>query len=570
MTTATKGKIPSHLKPFIVEQDYSRYTPEDQAVWRFIMRQLKNFLSEHAHESYLDGLVKTGITVDRIPEIVRIDEHLERIGWGAVAVSGFIPPAAFMEFQSLGILPIACDMRTLDHLLYTPAPDIVHEAAGHAPILANPDYAAYLRKYGEIARHAILSREDLEQYEAIRILSDVKENPESTPQDIAAAELRLEEINGKISYTSEAALLSRMNWWTAEYGLIGSLNSPRIFGAGLLSSVGESKHCLSPSVRKIPLTVDCVEFSYDITEPQPQLFVANDFAQLGEVLEKLASRLAYRRGGEIGLKRAIQSETVNTVVLNSGLQIAGRLRNYLIDEQGNPCYLQFEGPSQLAVDGRELPHQGLAHHPHGYSCPLGNLKNGELESVKVQQRATLEFESGVRVEGVVKNLLRQNGVLVLITFLDCRVTRGDQLLFDPSWGEYDMAVGHHVPSVFGGPADREKFGLADEFVAKRVPPRTYDPKTRQRHALYAQIRDLRERRGAAPQDAEFVRCLAAEYLKGDYEWLAGLELLELCFRFQVNGSVRAALEAHLMPERLSSDSARQALTDGLKLAQKVI
>jgi phenylalanine-4-hydroxylase len=197
MTATTKGKIPSHLKPFIVEQDYSRYTPEDQAVWRFIMRQLKSFLSEHAHESYLDGLIKTGITVDRIPEIGRIDERLEGIGWGAVAVSGFIPPAAFMEFQSLGILPIACDMRTLDHLLYTPAPDIVHEAAGHAPILANPDYAAYLRKYGEIARHAILSREDLEQYEAIRVLSDVKENPQSTPQDIAAAELRLEEVPGE-------------------------------------------------------------------------------------------------------------------------------------------------------------------------------------------------------------------------------------------------------------------------------------------------------------------------------------------------------------------------------------
>lgn len=278
MTPSTQAKIPTHLRRYIVAQDYTTYSSEDQAVWRFIMRQLKSYLSVHAHHSYLDGLTKSGITIDRIPSIHHIDEHLERFGWGAVAVSGFIPPAAFMEFQSIGVLPIASDMRTVDHLLYTPAPDIVHEAAGHAPILSDPDYAAYLRQYGAVARNAILSKEDLEQYEAIRLLSDIKEDPRSTKADITEAERRLALVNSQMSFVSEAALLSRMNWWTAEYGLIGDLNKPRIFGAGLLSSVGEAKMCLSPKVRKIPLSVDCVDFSYDITEPQPQLFVTQDFA----------------------------------------------------------------------------------------------------------------------------------------------------------------------------------------------------------------------------------------------------------------------------------------------------
>ena len=61
--------LPEHLKRYIVEQDYSRYTPIDQEIWRYIMRQLKSFLSHHAHPCYLEGLSKTGIEVDRIPDI---------------------------------------------------------------------------------------------------------------------------------------------------------------------------------------------------------------------------------------------------------------------------------------------------------------------------------------------------------------------------------------------------------------------------------------------------------------------------------------------------------------------
>ncbi len=141
-------------------------------------------------------------------------------------------------------------MRTIDHLLYTPAPDIVHEAAGHAPILADPEYAEYLRKYGEVARHSIISKQDMDQYEAIRVLSDIKEDPRSSKEEIARAETRLQQVNDSLTTTSEAALLSRMNWWTAEYGLVGDLRSPKIFGAGLLSSVGESHNCLSDSVKR--------------------------------------------------------------------------------------------------------------------------------------------------------------------------------------------------------------------------------------------------------------------------------------------------------------------------------
>jgi phenylalanine-4-hydroxylase len=242
--------LPDHLKKYAVEQNYEKYTPVDQACWRYILRQLKSFLSKHAHSSYLEGLEKTGVEIEQIPRIEEISKKLQNFGWRAVPVSGFIPPAAFMELQSLSVLPIASEIRTINHLLYTPAPDIVHEAAGHAPILANPEFSAYLHQYAQVAKKALISKEDLNLYNAIRELSDIKEKPDSTKQEVEAAQEHLNFVTRNISHISEAAELSRMNWWTAEYGLIGDIEHPQIFGAGLLSSVGESRFCLSEKVKK--------------------------------------------------------------------------------------------------------------------------------------------------------------------------------------------------------------------------------------------------------------------------------------------------------------------------------
>ena len=178
---------------------------------------------------------------------------LKQFGWQAICVRGFIPPQVFMEFQSLRILPIAADMRSHNHLTYTPAPDIVHEAAGHSPMIADSDYAKYLKYYGKIAHKAIFSSEDYNLYVTIRNLSDIKENPQSTQADIKKSEDNLKNAIEAISYISEAAYLSRINWWTVEYGLIGDINNPKIYGAGLLSSIGESENCLKDKVEKIPL-----------------------------------------------------------------------------------------------------------------------------------------------------------------------------------------------------------------------------------------------------------------------------------------------------------------------------
>src|SRR5213080_4164522 len=146
---AAVASCPKHLLQFAVDQRYDDYTPVDHAVWRFIMRQNVFFLREYAHKVYFQGLLDTGISFERIPRIQEMNDILAKIEWGAVAVDGFIPPAAFMEFQAYKVLVIACDMRQIHHIEYTPAPDIVHEAAGHAPIIVDREYSNYLQRFGE-------------------------------------------------------------------------------------------------------------------------------------------------------------------------------------------------------------------------------------------------------------------------------------------------------------------------------------------------------------------------------------------------------------------------------------
>src|SRR6266496_2850651 len=93
-------RLPPHLRRYVVAQDYDAYTPRDQAVWRHILRRLVRHLASRAHPSYLRGLEATGIGTERIPSMDEMNDKLARLGWSAVAVRGFIPPAVFTELQA--------------------------------------------------------------------------------------------------------------------------------------------------------------------------------------------------------------------------------------------------------------------------------------------------------------------------------------------------------------------------------------------------------------------------------------------------------------------------------------
>lgn len=568
-------QLPPHLRKYVVEQNYSRYTPVDQAVWRYVLRQLREFLSKNAHECYLEGLDKTGISVERIPRIEEISDKLEKFGWRAMPVSGFIPPAAFMELQSLSILPIASDMRSLDHLLYTPAPDIVHEAAGHAPILIHPEFSEYLKSYAMIAKKAIISQEDLDLYEAIRELSDIKESPTSTSEEIKAAEENLVRVSSSIQHVSEATELSRMNWWTAEYGLIGDLRNPKIYGAGLLSSIGESSQCLNDQVKKIPLTVDCIKTTYDITEQQPQLFVTPDFATLSKVLQEMAEGMAFKCGGLEGVKKAVLAKSVNSLELNSGLQISGKVVEP-ITQNSQIVYFKTEGPTQLSYQDKELRGHDKNYHAHGYSSPLGPLKGhtkelSDMTETEWQQQGwtvgktvRFEFASGIIVEGTLDSKLERDGKVLLVTLSKAFAKLGEQVLFAPEWGLYDMALGTSISSVFGGPADRLAYGEFTDFVAKRVPTPKYSQAELKRHARFQALRELRETKVSLQQNKTFKNLVQEHAQEYPADWLFFLEVVEIAHNQDDHANKKWGLELlHTLAQ--AQPAQNELISDGLKL-----
>ncbi|MFA7448592.1 MAG: aromatic amino acid hydroxylase, partial [Weeksellaceae bacterium] len=346
-------KLPQHLRQFINDQHYENYTPIDQAVWRYVMRKNVDYLRKVAHGSYIEGLKRTGISTEEIPSMYGMNRILKDIGWAAVAVDGFIPPTAFMEFQAYNVLVIAHDIRQIQNIEYTPAPDIIHESAGHAPIIANPEYAEYLRRFGEIGSKAISSAMDYEMYEAIRHLSIVKEDRESDPKVIDRAEQKVLDLQNTETVFSEMSKIRNLHWWTVEYGLIGDLKNPKIYGAGLLSSIGESKWCMSEEVRKIPYDISAAEVSFDITKPQPQLYVTPDFAHLNFVLEQFANQMGLRTGGTEGIRQLIESKNLGTIEYNTGIQVSGIFKRVITDKHDNPVYIQTEGPTALSYHERE-------------------------------------------------------------------------------------------------------------------------------------------------------------------------------------------------------------------------
>ncbi|MDQ6859783.1 MAG: aromatic amino acid hydroxylase [Verrucomicrobiota bacterium] len=518
---AAVAALPKHLLQFAVDQRYDEYTPVDHAVWRFIMRQNTFFLKEYAHKVYFQGLLETGISSERIPRISEMNEILGRIGWGAVAVDGFIPPAAFMEFQAYKVLVIACDMRQIHHIEYTPAPDIVHEAAGHAPIIVDREFSEYLQRFGEVGAKAMQSRKDFELYESIRRLSILKELPNPDEKELAEATREVEYRFANLGEPSEMALLSRLHWWTVEYGLIGTIEQPKIYGAGLLSSIGESVSCLESNVKKIPYSSDAANQPFDITTKQPQLFVCRDFHHLSDVLEEFASRMAYRVGGLEGLNKAVECKRPATAEYSSGLQVTGVFTEIFADDHGQPIYLRTTGPTALAYRNKQLEGHGKDRHAEGFGAPIGRCKEPALRE---GSDASFEFESGVTVAGRVERLVRQDGQLLLVTFSDCTVKLGDRVLFDPAWGEYDMAVGERITSVFNGAADKDAFlevALVPKDRTIKVPS---DEKRKKLENLYAQVRQIRDSKKGYERLGEIWETQQAEHAD---DWLLSMEIFEI-------------------------------------------
>jgi len=560
--------LPKHLLQYVVDQNYSHYNSIDQAVWRYVMSQNVHYLPSVCHGLYLEGLKKTGLAVESIPSMYGMTRILKDIGWFAVAVDGFIPPTVFMEFQAHNVLVIAADIRQINHIGYTPAPDILHEAAGHAPIIADSEYSNYLKKFGEIGSKAFSSSEDMDLFDAIRELSILKEAPDSDEVTIAKSENRVLQLQSDITYLSEMAKIRNLHWWTVEYGLIGSLDNPKIYGAGLLSSISESAYCLSSNVGKIEYDINASNIVFDITKEQPQLFVARDFQHLNSVLDEFSQTMAFNKGGDYAIDLAIDYKSIATCEFDSNVQVSGIFCD-VVKYNENYVYIKTNGPTALALNNRELKNHGITFHADGFGMPIGKITNIiDINSLSNQLNKIIEiiYDSGLIVKGLLFDFVKdKNDNIILLSFRNCLVSLAIEnddalILFEPDWGVFDLLIGKQVTSAYPGAADKKSFPIEKINLKSHTIQPALTEETKKLNQLYAQIRYMRQSDLNQQSIKDILSTLIVNF-KND--WLLTLEICEL-----VKGKyddIYTMAYDHLMDIVKSHPDYEKLIVDGLKI-----
>ncbi len=227
--------------PYLIEQDWEAYTPEQHAVWQELVGRRMPQLREHACEAYLDGFEQIGLQEDRLPRLSAVSARLApRTGWASTPVSGFLPANAFFEMLAARKFPTTTWLRSRESMDYTPEPDIFHDVFGHVPMHAHPVFADFLEHYGKVCASVIDRPEALER-------------------------------------------LGRLFWFTVEFGLIRERGEIKVYGSGLISSHGECTRVLNGGCEVRDFDVDAVmNQEMQTSEMQPVLFAVESFDQIYE------------------------------------------------------------------------------------------------------------------------------------------------------------------------------------------------------------------------------------------------------------------------------------------------
>ncbi len=257
---------------YTCEQDWAGYTAADHDTYRRLYERQSALLPGLAAQAFIEALPSLGVK-DRIPRFDEINERLKpATGWEIVAVPGLIPELPFFDLLAHRRFPVTDWIRTPEEFDYIVEPDVFHDLFGHVPLLFNPVFADYVQRYGEGGLKA---------------------------HRLGAGEL-----------------LSRLYWYTIEFGLIRESSGLRAYGAGILSSSGELRHSVcSPRARRVMLDlVRCMRTRYKIDDYQATYFVIDSFEQLFEMTAPDFSFIyeQVRSLGELSADASIASDSAIT------------------------------------------------------------------------------------------------------------------------------------------------------------------------------------------------------------------------------------------------------------------
>jgi phenylalanine-4-hydroxylase len=175
---------------------------------------------------------------------------------------------------------------------------------------------------------------------------------------------------------------------------------------------------------------------------------------------------------------------------------------------------------------------------------------------------TLEFESGVIVTGKVLSKTICDGHVLIVSFTECHVIYEGKTLFEPAWGTYDMAVGDRIVSAFSGPADPDAFGLSYPVPEEKTHKIIHDEKAKHLHALYQQVRDIRE------QNCSFAVLPSVwQELKHDHpeDWLCALEILELLKQKKIEDQFTIEVTQFLLSKKTEGETMSKLIDDGFAM-----
>lgn len=225
---------------FFTQQVYENYNEEAFQVWKILYNRQKDVLTTRASQHFLAHIETLGFKAEKIPDFREVNKILEGLtGFEVVAVTGIIPDDLFFKLLAERKFPCSTWLRKMDQLDYLEEPDMFHDVYGHLPLLADIDYANFLEGLGELG----------------------------------------------VKYAKDewgTHLLSRIYWYTIEFGLIKEDGANKIYGAGILSSSGESKYSLEEEgIKRSPFDIKAVlEASYAKDKFQTQYFILDSLETL--------------------------------------------------------------------------------------------------------------------------------------------------------------------------------------------------------------------------------------------------------------------------------------------------
>ena len=225
----------------VVEQPWADYTLSDHVVWDTLFARQRELLPGRACREFMDGVERFGLGDGGVPKFADLNRVLAKAtGWELVGVEGLLPDEVFFDHLAHRRFPVTWWIRKADQLDYLSEPDLFHDMFGHVPLLLNPVFADYMQAYGRGGMKAFAL--------------------------------------GPQALTN----LTRLYWYTVEFGLINTAEGMRIYGAGIVSSKGESMYCLNSSApNRIGFDLERVMSTrYRIDTYQQTYFVIDDFKQL--------------------------------------------------------------------------------------------------------------------------------------------------------------------------------------------------------------------------------------------------------------------------------------------------